>query len=249
MDWSRSADGQWSNNDAAPLKTGWEAVAAPDGRVYFWNSDTDETTWERPVAAVTAAEVKSPKAADVSNPKATPVLTHQKSTPTAQRIAAIMEGEPSRMAADMLFKYYDRDGNRMLDAEETALMLAEYGFNDEQAVLIREMMDGDGDGRLTFEEFWNWLQQKDKLDLIRDDSRFHLLKEAGRFFNSADVDGDGTISRSELAVALQSQWGQSAEDAEDMVQQIDRDGNDLISLNEYLTFLAGYPEWQGLRVA
>ena len=28
--------------------------------------------------------------------------------------------EPSRVAADMLFKFYDRDGNRVLDKEEPA---------------------------------------------------------------------------------------------------------------------------------
>ena len=30
------------------LPEGWEAVESDDGRVYWWNVTTDETTWERP---------------------------------------------------------------------------------------------------------------------------------------------------------------------------------------------------------
>ena len=32
----------------SPLAPGWEEVEAEDGRVYYWNEDTDSTTWEKP---------------------------------------------------------------------------------------------------------------------------------------------------------------------------------------------------------
>ena len=41
---SGSADDEWS----AGLADGWEAVTAEDGRVYFWNTITDETSWGPP---------------------------------------------------------------------------------------------------------------------------------------------------------------------------------------------------------
>ena len=31
------------------LQEGWSAVTAEDGRVYYWNENTDETSWEKPV--------------------------------------------------------------------------------------------------------------------------------------------------------------------------------------------------------
>eukprot|EP00931_Biecheleriopsis_adriatica_P107156 TRINITY_DN81498_c0_g1_i1.p1 TRINITY_DN81498_c0_g1~~TRINITY_DN81498_c0_g1_i1.p1 ORF type:complete len:387 (-),score=65.78 TRINITY_DN81498_c0_g1_i1:25-1185(-) len=31
-----------------PLPEGWEEVRAKDGSIYYWNVDTDETTWDRP---------------------------------------------------------------------------------------------------------------------------------------------------------------------------------------------------------
>ena len=210
----------------SPLKPGWEEVTADDGRTYYWNSDTDETTWERP---------------------SVPILTTRKSTSVATRISELLEGDdPSRVAADLLFKFYDRDGNKVLDSAETGRMLNDYGFSDEQSLLLHELIDADGDGTLTFDEFWEWLQQKDKLDLVRDDTRFHLLKEAGHFFKAADVDGDGHISREELAQALRREWGKTEAEANDIVDAIDADGNANVSLYEYISFLAGFPGWESL---
>ena len=37
------------------LTAAWEAVAADDGRTYYWNSETDEVTWEVPEGLVLAA--------------------------------------------------------------------------------------------------------------------------------------------------------------------------------------------------
>lgn len=35
--------------DAEELLPNWEAVEGEDGRTYYWNVDTDETTWTKPV--------------------------------------------------------------------------------------------------------------------------------------------------------------------------------------------------------
>lgn len=32
----------------SPLAPGWEEVEADDGRVYYWNEETDSTTWDKP---------------------------------------------------------------------------------------------------------------------------------------------------------------------------------------------------------
>ena len=36
---------------APVLPDGWEAVAAEDGRTYYWNVNTNETVWEAPTTA------------------------------------------------------------------------------------------------------------------------------------------------------------------------------------------------------
>jgi len=37
------------------LPPGWQAVATPDGRVYYWNQATGDTTWEKPTAGSSKA--------------------------------------------------------------------------------------------------------------------------------------------------------------------------------------------------
>ena len=38
--------------DDEPLAEGWEAVTDDEGRTYWWNTETNETTWTKPVAVV-----------------------------------------------------------------------------------------------------------------------------------------------------------------------------------------------------
>lgn len=40
-----------------PLAVGWEAVPTDDGRTYFWHTETDTVTWDRPVLGSAAAKM------------------------------------------------------------------------------------------------------------------------------------------------------------------------------------------------
>jgi hypothetical protein len=43
----------------SPLPPGWEEVEADDGRVYYWNEDSDSTTWEKPSSRRGSVETSS----------------------------------------------------------------------------------------------------------------------------------------------------------------------------------------------
>ena len=39
------------------LPENWEAVEAEDGRTYFWNVETDETSWDIPTVTTATRDV------------------------------------------------------------------------------------------------------------------------------------------------------------------------------------------------
>ena len=40
------------DHDNEPLADGWESVTDDAGRTYWWNTETNETTWTKPVAVL-----------------------------------------------------------------------------------------------------------------------------------------------------------------------------------------------------
>ena len=98
-------------------------------------------------------EPTTPAGSDVSTPGS-----------LRQGITRLLDDEnPSRLAADRLFKFYDRNGDRVLDRAESQHMLLDYGLDETKAAIVHDLMDDDGDGLVTFDEFWRWLQSGTKL--------------------------------------------------------------------------------------
>ena len=44
--------GKMADDIDEPLAEGWEAVVDDTGRTYWWNTETNETTWTKPVAVL-----------------------------------------------------------------------------------------------------------------------------------------------------------------------------------------------------
>jgi len=71
----------------SPLPAGWEEVIADDGRMYFWNVQTDQVTWERPGSKSPPATPMYPRPAEqkpVVYPQR-PLYTDQQSIAYPQR--------------------------------------------------------------------------------------------------------------------------------------------------------------------
>ena len=127
-------------------------------------------------------------------------------------------------------------------------MFTDYGFSEEQVRLLHKLMDDDGDGSLTFQEWWQWLNTKGKLTLVEDDNKFFFLKAAADMFNEADKDGDGSVTRAECGEMLAMQWEMEPHDVEETLKELDADGNGIISLREFVGWLSKYPDWEELCV-
>ena len=48
----RGFRGKMADDIDEPLAEGWEAVVDDTGRTYWWNTETNETTWTKPVAVL-----------------------------------------------------------------------------------------------------------------------------------------------------------------------------------------------------
>ena len=98
-----------------------------------------------------------------------------------------------------LFTKYDKDGSGQLNREELkGLFMVDLGLSKEQAESYAYLLDKDGNGKVSFDEFHKWLQSGERFKNINDKSRYHRLKKAVELFKSYDKDESGSLDRDEF---------------------------------------------------
>ena len=124
----------WGDELPAP----WSEVEADDGRVYYWNEDTGETSWTRPAPArppppralpppPEQKRISVPLPPRRAGPGEAPVSQHPHLGRIRQaRPAPIMGGTPLRIA-----------GPAPLLGEHTAEILRELGYTPQQVAAMR----------------------------------------------------------------------------------------------------------------
>jgi Ca2+-binding EF-hand superfamily protein len=96
------------------------------------------------------------------------------------------------------FKAFDKNGNGMIEANELQTLLRQLGHpaTQEEAQQFLNMIDYDGNGVITFDEFVIVMAQR-----LRDAHHERKMIEAFRFF---DKDNSGYITAEELKAVLDS---------------------------------------------
>lgn len=140
-----------------------------------------------------------------------------------------------------LFYKYDKDGSGKLSKDELqTLFVDDLGFTNEQANAYSLLLDKDGDNELSFEEFHIWLKSGEKFQNINDKSRYQKLKKAVDMFKKFDKDESGFLDRGEFKKLFQEVGGK-ANKMDKALAELDVDGNNRISFQEFLRWLNWVP--------
>ncbi|XP_020583351.1 calmodulin-2/4-like isoform X1 [Phalaenopsis equestris] len=131
------------------------------------------------------------------------------------------------------FSLFDKDGDGCITTKELGTVMRSLGQNPTEAELqdmINEV-DADGNGTIDFPEFLNLMARK-----MKDTDSEEELKEAFRVFYKK---GSGCITTKELGTVMRS-LGQNPTEAElqDMINEVDADGNGTIDFPEFLNLMA-----------
>ena len=142
-----------------------------------------------------------------------------------------------------LFTKYDTDEDGHLSTSEVRQFLSnDLGMKPDEVKAVALLMDKDADHEISFLEFAHWVRNAGHV--IKDNSKYFLLKRAAEYFMKVDKDNNRTLDEAEvknLIVAL----GARIELLEEQFQAMDKDGNGRITFDEFLRWLNWLPmeEW------
>uniref|UniRef100_A0A0C9S528 TSA: Wollemia nobilis Ref_Wollemi_Transcript_13420_998 transcribed RNA sequence n=1 Tax=Wollemia nobilis TaxID=56998 RepID=A0A0C9S528_9CONI len=127
-----------------------------------------------------------------------------------------------------VFKTFDANGDGKISSAELGNIMLSFGCqaSQEELCAMVEVVDSDGDGFISFDEFveLNNIKGKGK-------GGYEDLKEAFKMF---DADKSGTISGRELHKVLKSLGDKSTVgDCTSMVKSVDHDGDGLVNFEEF----------------
>ncbi|KAK3749996.1 hypothetical protein QZH41_000421 [Actinostola sp. cb2023] len=140
-----------------------------------------------------------------------------------------------------LFLKYDTDGSGRLQRSEVMTLLKDdLGMDAKQAEAMALVVDKDGSGTVSFEEFFQWIRDRKGLETVNDTTRYYYTRKAVEMFKKYDTDSSGTIEVNELKHLLKDvNYKHSVESA---LNSMDKDGNGKVSFPEFLKWLNWIPD-------
>ena len=150
------------------------------------------------------------------------------------------------IAVKSLLSKYDVDSNGRLGKKELmALFEDDLGMDPQQAETSYLLVDTDGSGSVTLQEFMAWLRSGENFRNIDDSSRYTTITKAVEFFKDYDTDGNGVIEKAEFG-KLMAYCGVDSSQNQSALQALDKTGDGKISFAEFLKWLNWLPtkQWE-----
>jgi len=135
-------------------------------------------------------------------------------------------------AAAALFKFFDEDSSNGLTLAELKEGMTSVGskFTEKEVQTFFNKYDANGDGIIDFNEFLGLC-----IDLNTNESE----KAVAKLFQAVDEDGNKSLSHAELREGIANFTGKPVGDkeVEDLIKQLDIDGDGEISYSEFTSNL------------
>ena len=139
------------------------------------------------------------------------------------------------------FKKFDADGDGSIDRQELtrALNSSSTKFTQQEINVIFNAADVDKDGAVDYEEFIGLMCPSASDIVTKFRSQYRSIEDVRAAFKRFDADGDGSLSKDELAAAMKSS-GQSYSNVEiDAIFSLgDVDGDGEITMTEFVALMS-----------
>ncbi|CAM9755137.1 unnamed protein product, partial [Ectocarpus fasciculatus] len=140
-----------------------------------------------------------------------------------------------------IFHQFDKDNSGYIDADELQVMAYHFGIwlSGDALKVALMTMDHDGNGEISYEEFLHWFKDSSFSSLKLDDDALERRNLAASIFQRYDSDKSGSIDQEEFVHmhAEMVREGLTTVHVEDVMAEIDVDGDGLIQFNEFGTWL------------
>ncbi|XP_031564176.1 polcalcin Jun o 2-like [Actinia tenebrosa] len=145
-----------------------------------------------------------------------------------------------KIVVQSLFRKYDTDDSgRLQKTELMTLLKDDLGMDSKQAEAVMMLVDKDGSGAVSFEEFFQWLREGQGLKNVDNTTRYYYIRKAVDLFKTYDKDASGTIEPNELKELLKSVGYTGS--VESALKVLDKDRNNKVSFPEFLQWLNWIP--------
>ncbi|KAK3611439.1 hypothetical protein CHS0354_027164 [Potamilus streckersoni] len=132
------------------------------------------------------------------------------------------------------FRLFDKDGDGSITTDELGTVMRNLGQfpSEEELKQMLKDIDIDGDGTFSFEEFVQVMANMGGISEQSEEDEERELREAFRVF---DKTGCGYICASDVRAILQCMGEDlSEEEIEEMIAEVDIDGDGRIDFNEFI---------------
>lgn len=140
-----------------------------------------------------------------------------------------------------IFDKFDSDRSGSIDSSELQKMAIEFGvWLDGNALQIAmRIMDRNGNGSISYDEFLNWYKSSSFQSLQLDDVTLQRRNAAAKVFAKYDDDKSGNIDRREFEGLFKEikMLNLTTHSVDKAMEDMDSDGDGMIQFNEFVAWL------------